>query len=88
MKACVKLFYSILIFFLLTLAGCTKNPAVTDLWMDEAYDGKQYGKILVIGAAEKLIWSMTSESEYRYNMKSLDSAVTLVINKLRGDGLL
>jgi hypothetical protein len=38
--------------------------------------------------SEKLIWPMTSESEYRYNMKSLDSAVTLVINKLRGDGLL
>ena len=200
MKAYAKLFYSILILSLIILAGCAKNPTITDLWMDEAYDGKQYGKILVIGAAEKitfrnlfegefvkqlksrgieaipsyvilpdnamltreiilsaieksdidcvlitslagkskrtvyyykegdtpyayynriypsiygsrgtssydieilflqtnlydvrsekLIWSMTSESEYRYNMKSLDSAVTLVINKLRGDGLL
>jgi len=88
MKAYAKLFSSILTLSLIILAGCAKNPTVTDLWMDEAYDGKQYGKILVIGAAEKLIWSMTSESEYRYNMKSLDSAVTLVINKLRGAGLL
>ena len=200
MKVYVKLFYSILILFLITLAGCTKNPHVTDLWMDEAYDGKQYGKILVIGVAEKmtfrnlfegelvrqlknrgveavhsyiilpdnkmltreialsaiersdidsvlitsvvdrskrtvyysiagsnpysyyyglynttygagktssydidilflkmnlydvksekLIWSMTTESEYRYNMKSLSPAITLFINKLRGDGLI
>lgn len=38
--------------------------------------------------SEKLIWSMTTESEYRYNMKSLNPAITLFINKLRGDGLI
>ena len=40
MKAYAKLFYSILILSLIILAGCAKNPTITDLWMDEAYDGK------------------------------------------------
>ena len=88
MKAYAKLFSSILTLSLNILAGCAKNPTVTDLWMDEAHDGKQYGKILVIGAAEKLIWSMTSESEIRYNFKFLSFAATLVINKLRDDDLI
>ena len=39
-------------------------------------------------SSEKLIWSITSESEYKYSVKSLDSAITLVINKLREDGLI
>lgn len=200
MKIHTKLFASALMLFLITLAGCSKKPIVTDFWIDEAYDGQQYGTILVIGAAEKitfrnlfegelvrqlkrqginaipsyeilpynnmltretvisaieksaidsvlitslvdrgkktvyysldggnpyvyysgiyktisgpgntasydidilylktnlydarsekLIWSMTSESEYRYNINSLNSAISLVINKLRQDGLI
>jgi hypothetical protein len=66
MKACVKIFYSILILFLLTLAGCTKNPAVTDLWMDEAYTGEKYEKILIIGAAEKV----TFRNLFKVNLSS------------------
>ena len=38
--------------------------------------------------SEKLIWSITSESEYKYNMKSLNYAASLIINKLREDGLI
>jgi hypothetical protein len=38
--------------------------------------------------SEKLIWSMTSESEIRYNLKGLNFAATLVINKLRDDDLI
>jgi hypothetical protein len=37
---------------------------------------------------EKLFWSVTSESEYRYNMKSLDSAIDFVINTLAEDDLI
>ena len=70
MKACVKLFYSIFIFFLLTLAGCTKNPAVTNLWMDEAYDWEKYEKILIIGAAEKITFRNLFEGELVKQLKS------------------
>jgi len=200
MKTYAKLFCSLLILFLLTLAGCSSKATITDFWLDESYDGRQFGKILVIGAAEKitfrnlfegelvnqlrsqgidafpsyevlpynnmltretvlslveksdidsvlitslverskktvyysldsgnpyvyytgiyntirspgrsasydieilflktnlydvksekLIWSMTSESEYKYNIKSINSAIELVINKLQKDGLI
>ena len=54
MKVHPKLFCSILILFVVILAGCTKKPAVTYLWLDEAFDGKQYGNVLVIGLAEKM----------------------------------
>ena len=37
---------------------------------------------------EKLFWSVTSESEYRYNMKSLNSAIDFVINTLAEDDLI
>ena len=70
MKTHVKLFCSAFILFLLILAGCTKNPTVTDLWLDEAYDGKQYGKILVIGAAEKITFRTLFEGELVKQLKS------------------
>jgi len=38
--------------------------------------------------SENLIWSFKSKSKYRYNMKSLDSAVTLVINKFQEGGFI
>ena len=200
MKLYAKLFNSALILFLITLSGCSKKPTITELWMDDTLEGMQYGKILVIGAAEKitfrnlfegelvsqlkskgidaipsyeilpynnmltretvlsaveeseidsvlitslverskrtvhysvdggnpyvyynglyktinspsktasyeieilflktnlydvstekLVWSMTSESEYRYNIKSLNSAISLIIAKLKEDGLI
>ena len=37
---------------------------------------------------EKLFWSVTSESEYRYNMKSLNSAIDFVISTLAEDDLI
>jgi len=37
---------------------------------------------------EKLFWSITSESEYRYKMKSLNSAIDFVINALTKDDLI
>ena len=53
-KIHTKLFSSIFIFFITTLAGCTPKTAVTDLFIDEAYDGKHYGNVLVIGLADKM----------------------------------
>ncbi len=37
---------------------------------------------------EKLIWSITSESEFQYNIDSLNSAIDLLINSLAKDGLI
>ena len=200
MKLYAKILYTLLILFLLTLSGCSSKPIITDSWIDENYDGRQFGKILVIGAAEKitfrnlyegelvqqlqnkgieaipsyeilpynnmltreivlsaieksdidsvlitslvdrsqktiyyaidnssfysyysgyykeinknvktasyeipvlhlktnlydvrsekLIWSMTSESEYKYNIKSINSAIALILERLREDGLI
>ena len=70
MKTYAKLFNSILILFLITLAGCTKSPTVTDIWMDEAFDGKKYEKILVIGAAEKITARSLLEAEVVNQLKS------------------
>ena len=69
MKVYAKIFYSILILFLITLAGCTKNPTVTDIAMDEAYTGERYGKILVIGAAEKITFRNLFEGELVRQLK-------------------
>jgi hypothetical protein len=63
MKVSVKIFSSILILSLITLAGCTKSPTVSDLSMDEAYVGEKYGNILVIGAAEKITFRNLFEGE-------------------------
>jgi len=37
---------------------------------------------------EKLIWSITSESEYEYTFESINSAIELIINSLSKDGLI
>jgi hypothetical protein len=73
MKIFAKLFCSVLLLFLMALAGCSKKPTVTDLWIDEAYDGYQYGKILVIGAAEKITFRNLFEGE--------------LVNRLRSQGI-
>ena len=39
-------------------------------------------------SSEKLVWSLTSETEFKYQMKSLNAAIKLIINKLREDGLI
>jgi hypothetical protein len=70
MKTHVKLFCGALLLFLIILTGCTQKPTVTDLWIDEAYDGKQYGKILVIGAAERITYRTLFEGEL---VKQLES---------------
>jgi len=70
MKIHIKLFCSALILFLIILTGCNKNPTVTDISLDEAYDGKQYGKILVIGAAEKITFRNLFEGEFIKQLKS------------------
>jgi len=70
MKTYTKLFCSALLLFLITLAGCSKKPTVADRWMDEAYDGRQYGKILVIGAAEKITFRNLFEGEFVNQFKS------------------
>jgi len=46
------------------LNACSSIPKTTEIWMDEAYDGKQYGKILVIGAAEKITFRNLFEGEH------------------------
>ena len=53
MKPYTKLIFGALLLFLITLSGCAKKPTVNEFWIDEAYDGQQYGNILVIAAAEK-----------------------------------
>jgi hypothetical protein len=200
MKKHAKRFYGFMILLLFILAGCASKPSITEFWMDETFEVQPYGKILIIGAAEKItfrnlfeaelvkqlqsmgidavpsyeilpynnmltrelvisaveksgidsvlitslvdrkkktvyyslngsnpygyytglytamggvgrvdsyeipilylktnlydarsekmIWSITSESEYKYNIKSINSAITLIINKLREDGLI
>ena len=70
MKTHVKLFCGALLLFLIILTGCTKKPTVTDMWMDEAYDGKQYGKILVIGVAKKITSRTLFEGELVKQLKS------------------
>jgi hypothetical protein len=37
---------------------------------------------------EKLIWSITSESEYEYSMDSINSAIKLIISSLIQDGMI
>jgi hypothetical protein len=37
---------------------------------------------------EKLVWSITSESEYKYNFESINSAIELIIKSLSQDGLI
>ncbi len=70
MKTHVKLFCGALLLFLIIFTGCTQKPTVTDMWMDEAYDGKQYGKILVIGVAEKITYRTLFEGELVKQLKS------------------
>jgi hypothetical protein len=69
MKVHTKLFCSILILFVVTLAGCTKKSAATDLFIDEAYDGKQYGNVLVIGLAEKMTFRNLFEGQIVRQLK-------------------
>ena len=69
MKVHTKLFCSIFILFIATLAGCTPKPAVTDLFIDEAYDGKQYGNVLVIGLAEKMTFKNLFEGQIVRQLK-------------------
>ena len=38
--------------------------------------------------SEKLVWSLVSETEFKYKTNSLDAAIKLVIDKLREDGLI
>ena len=86
MRTYAEIFYCILILLLL-VTGCTKSPTVTDFRMDEAYDGKQYGKILVIAAAEKLTFRSIFEGELVKQLKSrgidaIRSYVILPDNKM------
>jgi hypothetical protein len=37
---------------------------------------------------EKLIWSITSESEFQYNIDSMESAIELIMESLDKDGLI
>jgi len=54
MNTNTKVFYCALILSLIILAGCSKKQAVTDIWLDETYYGRQYETVLVIGIAEKI----------------------------------
>lgn len=63
MKIFAKLFCGLLVLFLINLGACAQKPTVTDLWLDDTYDGRQYGKILVIGAAEKITFRNLFEGE-------------------------
>ena len=54
MNTNTKVFYCALILSLIILAGCSKKPAVNDIWLDETYYGRQYESVLVIGIAEKI----------------------------------
>ena len=69
MRAYAEIFYCILILLLL-VTGCTKSPTVTDFRIDEEYEGKQYGKILVIGVAEKITFRTLFEGELVKQLKS------------------
>lgn len=63
MKTYAKLLGSILVLFAVALNGCAKKPTVTEISLDENYDGRQYGRILVIGAAEKITFRNLFEGE-------------------------
>lgn len=63
MKTYAKLLGSILVLFAVALNGCVKKPTVKEISLDENYDGKQYGRILVIGAAEKITFRNLFEGE-------------------------
>ena len=54
MNTNTKVFYCALILSLIILAGCSKKPAVNDIWLDETYYERQYESVLVIGLAEKI----------------------------------
>lgn len=71
MKVHPNLFCSILILFVVILAGCTKKTAVTDLWLDEAFDEKQYGNVLVVGLAEKMTFRNLFEDQIVRQLKEL-----------------
>ena len=70
MKIYAKLFCSLLMLFLLGLAGCASKPAVTDFWIDETLDGRKFERILVIGAAEKITFRNLFEGELVNQLKS------------------
>jgi hypothetical protein len=70
MKTHTELLCCTLVLFTIALAGCTANPSVTELWIDDAYVGQQYGKILVIGAARKITFRNLFEEEFVNQLKS------------------
>lgn len=70
MKAPVKLVLYLQLFLLITLFGCTLKPTMTDIRLDETYDGKQYEKILVIGAVEKTTFRNLLEAELVERLKN------------------
>jgi len=70
MKPYTKFIFSALLLFLITLAGCAKKPTIDDFWIDEAYDGQQYGNVLVIAAAEKITFRNIFEEEFVNQLRS------------------
>jgi hypothetical protein len=70
MRAYAKIFFSILALFFIALAGCAKSPVVIDRWMDEAYTGKKFGKILVIGKADTITGRSLFEGKVARKLQS------------------
>ncbi len=70
MKTYAKILLSTITLFLMILAGCAKSPVVIDRWMDEAYTGKKYKKILVIGKADKVTGRSLFEGEVARQLQS------------------
>lgn len=63
MKIYLKIICSLLTLIAVALSGCAKKPTVTEISIDEGYDGRQYSRILVIGAAEKITFRNLFEGE-------------------------
>lgn len=55
---------SVLLFLLpMMFSGCAENQAAVEPWINESYEGLQYRKILVVGAAEKITFKNLLEGE-------------------------
>ena len=54
----------------MVLAGCAKSPTLVDSWMDEAYTGKKYKKILVIGKADTITGRRLFEGKVAKKLQS------------------
>lgn len=81
--------FFLLISFLFLLAGCGAIKSAPNTWVDDAYLGRQFESVLVIGVAQKLTYQNFLEGELVRRIKKTgisafpSSAVLIYTNKFK-----